>query len=631
MTRGLRLKETYRGVLDKVVSRDVAEELLSGEIELGGEMREATVLFADLRGFTALTEHMDPHAVVALLNGCMERLTAAVEEEGGVVDKYVGDELMAVFGAPVSRGDDAMRACRAAERMTASLEAMNRERAARDEPPVGAGVGIGTGLVVAGNMGTTRRLNYTVLGSTVNLAARIGDAARAGEVLLSRGTVDAVGDRVLVEALPAMALRGFSRPVEVFRLVRTAVSAAALLAVLALALALAPAASRAQEGLPTLSDLGLRYRSPSGSVELQLSGRLDLETYLPGDEPSWIVPSTDPFFAARARTFADLFVGDRLRATVELRVDRGEEPAAGDYEARIDQAYASARPFAGADLLVQVGKFASPFGGYAARHHTTRDPFVRPPLAYDWRTTIPTRQAPADLAEMVALRSPVNRTRARGAPIVWGVPYQWGAQVLANLAGFSLRGATVTSAPAGAPRTWELDADAGLGSAWVVGIARQLGASLQVDLSWSRGPYLTEDVSGIPAGRAFDDYRQTILGVEAIYARGPFVLRGELFDDTWEVPNLDRDLGDLSWYVEGQWDVRAGLFAAARYGSTSFESVPGSGDEGWDWDVRRIELAAGYRVARNLGIQAEVAFNRTPGAARDPSDDLAAIQLWWSY
>ncbi|HVG43267.1 MAG TPA: HAMP domain-containing protein, partial [Longimicrobium sp.] len=142
MTHGLMLKEKYRGVLDKVVSRDIADELLKGEITLGGETRVVTSLFADVRGFTAMTEGMEPQRVVALLNEIMEAASDAVEAEGGVVDKYVGDEIMAVFGAPVSRGGDADRAVRAALAILAAVEGINRTRAARGEPALGVGVGI---------------------------------------------------------------------------------------------------------------------------------------------------------------------------------------------------------------------------------------------------------------------------------------------------------------------------------------------------------------------------------------------------------------------------------------------------------------------------------------------------------
>jgi adenylate cyclase len=217
MTAGLRLKEQYRGVLDKVVSKDVAKELIEGGIELGGETRNVAVLFADIRGFTALTEGMAPEAVITLINACMEKMSAAVEAEGGVVDKYVGDELMAVFGAPVSRGDDAGRAVRAAIRIQEGLADLNRRRRAEGADPIGVGVGVNSGRAVAGNMGSSNRLNYTVLGEEVNLASRLCAMAPAGEVYISQATAGEVNGTLSLEPIGAHKLKGFSKDCHIFR------------------------------------------------------------------------------------------------------------------------------------------------------------------------------------------------------------------------------------------------------------------------------------------------------------------------------------------------------------------------------------------------------------------------------
>jgi class 3 adenylate cyclase len=217
MTAGLRLKEQYRGVLDKVVSKDVAEELIEGGLELGGETRDVAVLFADIRGFTALTEGMAPEAVITLINACMEGMSGAVEAEGGVVDKYVGDELMAVFGAPVSRGDDAGRAVRAALRIQEGLAQLNEQRRAEGAEPIGVGVGVNAGRAVAGNMGSANRLNYTVLGEAVNLASRLCGLAPAGEIYVSEATAERVNGSIAVEPIGAHQLKGFSKECHVFR------------------------------------------------------------------------------------------------------------------------------------------------------------------------------------------------------------------------------------------------------------------------------------------------------------------------------------------------------------------------------------------------------------------------------
>ncbi len=216
MTRGLLLRERYRSVLNKVVSTDVAEELMRGDVELGGENRLVSVLFADIRGFTSLTEGMEPQEVIGLLNECMECLSRAIDAEGGVVDKFIGDEVMAVFGAPVTQEDHAHRAVAAALRMRTGMAELNQARAARGDKPLGIGVGINSGVAVAGNMGSTNRLNYTVVGDAVNLASRLAGQARAGEILVSESTRRLAGDGVRATVLGGRALKGFSAEVEVY-------------------------------------------------------------------------------------------------------------------------------------------------------------------------------------------------------------------------------------------------------------------------------------------------------------------------------------------------------------------------------------------------------------------------------
>jgi adenylate cyclase len=214
MTHGLLLKDRYRGVLDKVVSRDIADELLKGEITLGGENREVTMLFADIRGFTPLTRGMEPQRIIHIINEIMEQLSAAVESEEGVVDKYVGDELMALFGAPIAHADDSQRAVRAALRMQQTVAEWCNAQGERVR--VHVGVGINTGTVVAGNMGSQRRLNYTVLGEPVNLAARLCSAAEPGQILISQSTNALISADFVTMPLGLRSMKGFGQPIPVF-------------------------------------------------------------------------------------------------------------------------------------------------------------------------------------------------------------------------------------------------------------------------------------------------------------------------------------------------------------------------------------------------------------------------------
>jgi class 3 adenylate cyclase len=223
MTEGLAQKERYRSVLELVADREVAAQLLRGEIALGGELRHATVVFADIVGFTALTERMPPERVIELVNQHMTALTAVVHAHGGIVDKFLGDGLMAVFGAPRARNDDAARAVAAARAMLRERERMNAD-ATRD---LHLHVGIASGPMVAGCVGSTDRLSYTVLGARVNLAARLCGAARSGAILLDEDTRRAIPADVPLAAVPGLTLAGFSTTVTAWRVVESPAAATA--------------------------------------------------------------------------------------------------------------------------------------------------------------------------------------------------------------------------------------------------------------------------------------------------------------------------------------------------------------------------------------------------------------------
>jgi adenylate cyclase len=173
MAIGLEERDKVRDLLGKSVSPEVARELMKSEIEVGGEIRNVTILFSDLRGFSTLGETQSPQALVKQLNAYFTEATGAVESAGGVVDKYIGDSVMAIFGAPVGVADHADRAVYAALAILQAEESLNRKRAEQGLLPLCTGIGISTGAVVAGNVGSATRYNYTVIGTEVNLASRL--------------------------------------------------------------------------------------------------------------------------------------------------------------------------------------------------------------------------------------------------------------------------------------------------------------------------------------------------------------------------------------------------------------------------------------------------------------------------
>ncbi len=223
MAEGLALKERYRSVLDLVADKSVARRLVEGELALGGELREVTVLFCDIRGFTGFTEEMTPAATVALLNEHMAALTRVVHTHGGVIDKFVGDGLMAIFGAPQRQDDHALAAVHTAWEMLAERARLNQSSGRE----LAIGVGIASGPVVAGCIGAADRLNYTVVGGDVNLAARLCDQAGRMEILIAETTRGELPPSVGVGAVPPLVLKGFSAPVAAYRVTGVAALATA--------------------------------------------------------------------------------------------------------------------------------------------------------------------------------------------------------------------------------------------------------------------------------------------------------------------------------------------------------------------------------------------------------------------
>jgi class 3 adenylate cyclase len=638
MTRGLLVREQYRSVLSKVVSQDIAEELMKGDVELGGENREVTVLFADIRGFTALSERMGPQKVIHLLNECMEHLANAVDDEGGVVDKFIGDEVMAVFGAPVAQDDHALRALKAAARMREGVDEMNHVREQRGEDPLGLGIGIATGLAVAGNMGSSDRMNYTVLGTTVNLAARLTSEAKAGQIVVSDATREAVGDACIASSLGDRDLKGFSRRVEVFSVEEVAPSvaslgvlAAATLGLVATSLGLAAAPLSAQ--FPTLADAGIGYLSESGAVQLDLSGQLDLESFYFSNEekgPSGLAVGSGYLFAPRVRLFLDTFFGDHVYGLVEWRGDRGEAPTADFWEARLEQAYLRVSNGSGS-LTVQGGIFASPFGSYTNRHLSVMDPFIRPPLPYDHRTIISRRWAPRDERSFTRWKDDPDEWRADGAPPVWAVPYQWGGMGTASLGRFTFRVAAMNTPPSSEPLDWyEFDLIEESVS-WVAGTSVKISPELQLGASYNNGPYVPNDIPNAPEAPApGSTYDQELWSVDAAFARGPFVFRGEFIHDSWDVPNIDDRAVDLGYTVEAQMDVAVGWSVAARFGRIDFGEIQGPDPQEWDYDVNRWEGAVGYRITLNAGIMATYSTTTNAGDV-EPRNGLAGVRLWWGF
>ncbi len=217
-------KRTLKRAFQHYVPPAVVEGIVAdpGQLRLGGEKRELTVLFSDIRGFTTLSEAMEPEALVTLMNEYFTAMTDCVFEQRGSLDKYIGDAVMAVFGAPVAQERHALHACRAALAMLASLEELQKGWQVRGLPRIDIGVGINTGPMIVGNMGSASRFNYTVVGDSVNLASRIESLNKqyGTRILLSETTYALVRDEFPgLREVDQVRVRGREQPVRLYELV----------------------------------------------------------------------------------------------------------------------------------------------------------------------------------------------------------------------------------------------------------------------------------------------------------------------------------------------------------------------------------------------------------------------------
>jgi len=218
-----RQKQYIRRMFGQYMSEGVISHLMAHpeKLKLGGERRRVTLFFSDLAGFTSISERLEAETVVGLLNDYFSAMTEIILAEAGTVDKFEGDAIMALWGAPLDQEDQALRACRTALRQQAALADLNRRFAGLNLPPLRMRIGLNTGEAVVGNLGSARRFDYTVIGDTVNLASRLEGLNKFYQTIIiaSETTVAACGEAVACRELDLVAVKGKEQPVRVFEVV----------------------------------------------------------------------------------------------------------------------------------------------------------------------------------------------------------------------------------------------------------------------------------------------------------------------------------------------------------------------------------------------------------------------------
>ena len=214
-----------RDVFGRFVTDEVAEQLLDTPegLRLGGEMRTVTVMMSDLRNFTPMSDKLNPDQVVALLNVYLSKMVDVIMKYGGTIDEFIGDAILVIFGAPITEGPekDAARALACAVEMQLAMEEVNQMVAQfglkeKGIDELGMGIGLNTGEVVVGNIGSEKRMKFSVVGSPVNLTARIESFTLAGQILISGTTLEALSGRVRVDGRLRVKVKGLSHAVSIY-------------------------------------------------------------------------------------------------------------------------------------------------------------------------------------------------------------------------------------------------------------------------------------------------------------------------------------------------------------------------------------------------------------------------------
>ncbi|MBC8043803.1 MAG: adenylate/guanylate cyclase domain-containing protein, partial [Rhizobacter sp.] len=230
-----REKLILKRAFETYVPPDVVQQVLdnSDALSLGGDKRFLTVLFSDIRGFTTYSEVLDPQELVRLLNFYLSAMSDVIFNNRGTIDKFIGDAIMAIFGAPVPQPDSAAQACRTALDMLRELEKVNERQRTEGHPPLSIGIGINSGEMTVGNIGSNRRFDYTVIGDAVNLGSRLEGLNKYFKttILVSESTKDKCSDaEFLFREIAPVQVKGKDRPVMVYELLTEQKAAASMTA-----------------------------------------------------------------------------------------------------------------------------------------------------------------------------------------------------------------------------------------------------------------------------------------------------------------------------------------------------------------------------------------------------------------
>ena len=353
-----------------------------------------------------------------------------------------------------------------------------------------------------------------------------------------------------------------------------------------------------------------------GNVRADFSGTFDLESYyIDQDPPGLIFPTEDYFTNPRLSLFLDTQIGDHFYSLVQMRVDRGFDPGSRpDGDTRLDEYLLRYTPLDDQRLNLQVGKFATVFGGWVPRHLSWDNPFINAPLPYENVTTITDHVVPGGPAGFVGRR---NRPDIKQAwlPILWGPAYTSGASIFGTWDrfdyAFEFKNASISSRPYSWDPfriNWDHPTYSGR-------VGFEPNATWKFGTSFSYGPYLLPVAAGtLPADTGLGEFDQTTIGFDARWAYRNWQVWAEVIGARFEVPNIG-NADTYSYFIEAMYKFTPKLYGAARWNQQFFSNVPdGAGGQiHWDRNASRIEAVVGYRFTRHLQVKLQYGFTEQEG------------------
>lgn len=380
----------------------------------------------------------------------------------------------------------------------------------------------------------------------------------------------------------------------------------------------------AQEWLDRIDD-SLFIQSRDGNFRLDVSGLADLETYYIDELPPGLIFTDDEwFFNPRLSLFVDARLGDHLYGMVQVRFDRGFDPAVEpDGDARFDEYLLRYTPFDNPTLNIQAGKFATVLGNWVARHDSWNNPFINAPAPYEHVMVVSDTTAARLPGFLNRKNLPDNKVTWNS--MFWGPVYATGASVFGMIERFEYAFEIKNAALSSRPPDWEYHPRRLDHPNFGGRIGYRPNAAWNVGANASYGPYLREVATGLAAGESPSDYTQLTVGPDVSFAWRHWQFWAEAYASRFEVPYVG-EVETVAYYLETKYKITESLFAGVRWNQQLFEDIPNvsGGEEPWDRDFWRTDFSIGYRFNRHWQAKLQYSYSHLKGQLQQGEQSVAA-------